>query len=111
MQQHEEKDYTQRFSLSLWINILKRVPEYRKDLIRICIVMAVTAVCDVLFPLMTSYAIDTFIPTGDRPPRLETLPWFIVAYIVLVVVEVVFIYRFLYLGGRVEVGVSYAIRK
>ena len=43
MQQIEEKDYTQRFSLSLWKKILGYAKEYHKDLYKLGAVMAVTA--------------------------------------------------------------------
>ena len=111
MQQIEERDYTQRFSLSLWKKILRYAKEYHKDLYRLVFVMAITAACDVVFPLMTSYAIDHFIPTLDRPGSTEGLPLFVAAYVLVLAVQVVSIYRFLYLGGRVEVGTCYVIRK
>ena len=53
MQQFEERDYTQRFSLSLWKKILRYAKEYYRDLGKLAVVMAVTAGCDVVFPLMT----------------------------------------------------------
>ena len=111
MQQFDEKDYTQKFSLSLWRKILRYSKEYYKDLYRLGAVMAVTAVCDVVFPLMTTYAIDHFIPNMDRPGTMEGLPGFIAVYIALLAVQVASIYYFLYLGGKIEVGVCYTIRK
>lgn len=111
MQQFEERDYTQRFSLSLWKKILRYAKEYHKDLIKLMIVMGVTAGCDVLFPLMTSYAIDHFIPTETHAAETGNLPLFIVAYVALLAIQVASIYYFLYLGGKVEVGTCYTIRK
>jgi ABC-type multidrug transport system fused ATPase/permease subunit len=70
MQQFDEQDYTQRFSLSLWRKILLYAKEYYPDLIRLAVTMAVTAGCDVVFPLMTTYAIDHFIPNLDH-----AAPW------------------------------------
>ena len=111
MQQFEEQDYTKRFSLSLWKKILRYAREYHKDLYKLSAEMAITAGCDVAFPLMTSYAIDHFIPNLDRPGTTEGLPAFIAVYLLLVAVQVFAIFRFLYLGGKVEVGVCYTIRK
>ena len=111
MQQFEEKDYTQRFSLSLWRKILRHAKEYYPDLIKLAIVMAVTAVCDVVFPLMTTYAIDHFIPNLDHPGTMEGVPGFVAAYLGLLILQVITIFYFLYLGGKIEVGVCYTIRK
>ncbi len=111
MQQIEERDYTQRFSLSLWRKLLRYAGEYNKDLIRLMLVMGVTAACDVVFPLLTSYAIDHFVPNLSSPGGTEGLPLFIGAYLMVLVIQVIAIYRFLYLGGKVETGVCYLIRK
>ena len=111
MQQFEEQDYTQRFSLSLWRNILRYAKEYYGDLIRLVLVMGVTAVCDVVFPLMTTYAIDHFIPNLNHPGTLVGMPGFIAAYLGILIVQVAAIFYFLYLGGKIEVGVCYTIRK
>ena len=111
MQQFEEQDFTKKFSLSLWKKVLQHTREYQGDLVRLMIVMGITAACDVIFPLLTSYAIDHFIPNLDRPGSTEGLPLFIAAYLAVMLVQVVAIFRFLYLGGKIEVGACYTIRK
>ena len=111
MQQFEEKDYTQRFSLSLWRKILRYAREHYRDLLYLTVVMGITAVCDVVFPLLTSYAIDHYVPTAAGGGGTEGLGWFIAAYLSILVIQVVTIYLFLYLGGKVEVGVCYTIRR
>ena len=111
MQQFEEQDFTKKFDLSLWKKILHYAKDYHKDLYRLAGAMAITAGCDVLFPLMTSYAIDHFIPNLNHPGGTDGLPGFIVAYLILLVIQVIAIFRFLYLGGKVEVGTCYTIRK
>ena len=111
MQQFEEKDYTQRFSLSLWRKILRYAKDYYRDLRHLGVCMAITAGCDVVFPLMTSYAIDHFIPNLDHPGGTQGLPAFIAVYLMLLAVQVYSIFRFLYLGGKVETGTCYTIRK
>ncbi len=111
MQQFEEQDFTKKFSLSLWKKVLQHTKEYHKDLARLMVVMGITAACDVIFPLLTSYAIDHFIPNLDHPGGTEGLPGFIVMYLLVLVVQVAAIFRFLYLGGKIEVGSCYTIRK
>ena len=111
MQQIEEKDYTQRFSLTLWKKILRYAKEYHKDLYKLMVVMGITAACDVIFPLMTTYAIDHFIPTLNRPGTMEGVPVFVLMYALVLLVQVAAIFYFLYLGGKIEVGVCYTIRR
>jgi ATP-binding cassette subfamily B protein len=111
MQQFDEQDYTQRFSLSLWRKILLYAKEYYPDLIRLAVTMAVTAGCDVVFPLMTTYAIDHFIPNLDHAGTMEGLPGFIGVYLLILGIQVASIFYFLYLGGKIEVGVCYTIRR
>ena len=111
MQQFDEQDYTKRFDLSLWKKILHYAKDFHLDLARLGGYMALTAGCDVIFPLMTSYAIDHFIPNLNHPGGTEGLPGFVIAYVILVALQVFTIFRFLYLGGKIEVGVCYTIRK
>ncbi len=103
----EEKDYTQQFSLSLWKRILNYAPEYKRRLVVLCAWMAVTALCDVLFPLLTRQAIDDFIGRQTT----EGIGLFIAEYAALLILQVAAIYRFLYIGGEIETGVCLVIRK
>ena len=103
----EEKDYTQKFSLSLWTRILNYAPKYKKELVKLCVWMAITALIDVLFPLLTRYAIDEFIAKSTT----EGIGPFIAIFALLMAVQVVAIYRFLYIGGKIETGACYEIRK
>lgn len=131
MQQMQEKDYTQKFDLSLWKKILKHASQYYPHLIALAITMTISALCDVAFPLLTSYAIDYLIPgqtlqaDSGAMMRLTVgmvnamaalfsgsqMAGFITLYVLLLAVQVATIYAFLYLGGVIEVGVCYNIRQ
>lgn len=131
MQQMQEKDYTQKFDLSLWKKILKHASQYYPHLIALAITMTISALCDVAFPLLTSYAIDYLIPgqmaqaasgammrlTAGMVNAMASLfsgslmAGFITLYVLLLGVQVATIYAFLYLGGVIEVGVCYNIRQ
>ena len=102
----QEQDYTQKFSLSLWRRILNHAPQYKKQLMVLVVWMAVSALIDVAFPMMTRYAIDHYIAEETT----EGLPWFILMYALLTLLQVISIYRFLYLGGKIETGVCYEMR-
>ena len=106
MQATDEQDYTKKFNLSLWKKILSYAKEFYRDLTKLSVVMSITAICDVIFPLLTAYAIDHYIANATT----EGLPGFIALYVGLTLLQVAAIYYFLYLGGKVEVGVCYTIR-
>ena len=122
----QEKDYTQRFSLSLWRRLMRYAPGYYKHLIALTAFMAVNALIDVVFPLMTRYAIDYLIPA--HPPEAaglaakaveaaaclfggDRMRGFILVYALLLALSVATIYAFLHLGSLIEVGVCYEIRR
>ena len=121
----QEKDYTQKFDLSLWRKLLRYAPRYKKHLAALAFFMGVNALIDVAFPLLTSYAIDHLITDSGAAPTFfmsraveiaqnllhcPPLTAFIVLYVLLVVLSVATIYVFLYLGSVIEVGVCYEIR-
>ena len=127
MQQVQEQDYSQKFNLGLWRSLLRHARKYYPHLIALAVFMTVSALCDVLFPLMTSYAIDFLIydnPTMQRDllGRFiegvgrtffggSAMGGFIFVYVLILAVQVATIYAFLYLGSKIEVGVCYTIRK
>ncbi|MCL1964869.1 MAG: ABC transporter ATP-binding protein/permease [Firmicutes bacterium] len=107
MQDWEEKDYSARFDASLWQRLLRYARPYHKHLWAIVALMALAALIDAVFPLMTREAIDKFIARGTT----EGFVWFSIRYIFLVVVQTANIYGFIRLCGKVEVGLCYLIRK
>lgn len=126
MQQTQEKDYTQKFDLSLWRKILGHAKQYYPHLIALTVAMCVSALIDVAFPLLTSYAIDYLITDTPAPAsglmagmveraavlfHGNLMAGFILTYAMLLAVQVATIYLFLYLGGVIEVGVCYNIRQ
>ena len=107
MQSFQETDYTKRFDLSLWKKLLHIAKPYHKNLYIVAAFMSVSAVLDVLFPMMTSYAIDNFI-TGQTT---QGIPAFIGVYLAMLAFQVISIFVFLRQSGYVETGTCYTIRK
>ncbi|MEG0766181.1 MAG: ABC transporter transmembrane domain-containing protein, partial [Clostridia bacterium] len=107
MQFREEEDYTKKFDLGLWRRLLRYAKPYHKHLYAISALMLVSALIDAVFPLMTRYAIDHFIT--DR--TTQGIVSFVLLYVGALAVQVVAIFFFLRLSGRVEVGTSYLMRK
>ena len=125
MQAQQEKDYTRKFDLSLWKKLLRYAPGYVKHLIILAAFMAVNALVDVAFPLLTGYAIDFLITKDPQAPRqlaakaveglagmlrVSNMTAFIAVYALLVCASVATIYAFLHEGSVIEVGVCYEIR-
>ncbi len=107
MQDFEEKDYAAKFDITLWKRLLRHAKPYYRHLIGIISLMGVCALIDVLFPLMTRYAIDHFIALGTT----EGIVPFAALYLGMVMVQYGAIYGFIRLSGKVEVGTCYLIRK
>jgi ATP-binding cassette subfamily B protein len=75
----QEQEYSKKFDFGLWIRLLKYAAPYKKLMIGLGFVMVCVAGIDVIFPLMTKYAIDHFAVTGS----LKGLKNFAIGYAVL----------------------------
>ncbi|MDD6884764.1 MAG: ABC transporter ATP-binding protein [Eubacteriales bacterium] len=106
MQFQEEQDYTKKLDAGLWKRLLHYAKPFHKKLWIISIAMLLCAAGDVIFPLLTREAIDTFVATGTT----QGLTWFVIKYVAVVLAQVACIFTFCYLSGRVEVGVCHLIR-
>ena len=95
-----------RLSLSLWKRVLKLAKNHWAILGQCMGMLAILGVGEALPPLMTRYAIDTFIVGNNT----DNLPWFIALYGLLMLVDFGASYRFLQLSGKIEWGVNYDIR-
>lgn len=107
MQAFEEQDYTKRFDMTLWKRLLHIARPFHKNLYFIAFLMAVSAIIDVIIPMLTAYVIDHYIALQTT----EGIGWFIAVYILVLILQVASIYLFLNQSSRVEVGVCYTIRR
>ena len=103
----KEQDYNSKFDLGVWKKIFKYMKKYKKYLIILSIIMISIAGIDLIFPLMTKYAIDNFVVPG----KLDGLKKFSLLYIVLIIVQVINVGIFIALAGKIETGIQYDIRK
>lgn len=106
MQQAQEQDYTKRLDAGLWRRLIGYMKPYHKYLYAIMATMAVSALCDTIFPLLTREAIDTFIG-GEGGSRT----WFIVRYAGTLLLQTGCIFSFCMLCGKAECGINRHIRK
>lgn len=107
MTMHKEQEYNKRFDFGLWAKLLKYTKPYKKLMIRLGFVMISVAGIDVIFPLMTKYAIDHFAVTQS----LSGLKYFILGYIGLVVFQAINVYGLISIAGKIDMGICYDIRK
>ncbi len=107
MQFQEEQDYNKRFDAGLWVKLVHYARPFYKHLITIAIAMLACAGGDVIFPLLTREAIDTFVANGQT----QGLGWFILKYMAVLMIQVGCIFTFCRLSGHVEVGMCHRIRE
>ena len=107
MQFEEELDQKpKKLSLSLWARVLKLARNHWRKLGECMLMLALIGVGEALPPLMTRYAVDTFV-VGKN---MDTLGWFIGIYVIMLILDFAASFRFLQLSGQIEWGVNYDIR-
>lgn len=103
----EEQDYTKKFDIDLWKQLLAFAKPYTKDLLLLAGVMVLTGGVDVVFPMMTRYAIDNFI----IPARYDGIGIFAAVYGLLVALQAFNTWNLISIAGKIEVYMVYDIRK
>jgi len=103
----KEKEYTKRFDFSLWKKLYQFIKPYKKRMFILAFFMLSLAGVDVILPLMTKYAIDHFVV----PQSTNGIVAFGIVYFFLIVVQSLNIYFFIAIAGKIEMGISYDIRK
>ncbi|NLN42443.1 MAG: ABC transporter ATP-binding protein [Clostridiales bacterium] len=103
----KEQEYTKSVDLGLWKNLFQYIKPYKKKVIALIVVMIGSGGIDVIFPLMTKYAIDNYIVTGI----LEGLWGFAAVYGGLVILQAINVYYLIKIASEIELDLSYDIRK
>lgn len=104
---NQEQDYTKRFDFGLWRKLLRYAAPYKKLMLALGFVMICAAGIDVIFPLMTKYAIDNFAVSQS----LAGLKGFALGYFALVIIQAANAYVLISIAGKIEMGMCYDIRK
>lgn len=107
MSVHKEQEYTKRFDFSLWKKLYQFIKPYKKRLLILASFMLSLAGVDVILPLMSKYAIDHFVV----PQNTDGIVVFGIVYFVLIIVQSMNIYFFIAIAGKIEMSISYDIRK
>jgi len=103
---NQEQDYTKRLDFGIWIKILEFVKPYKRYVFRLALVMVCVGGVDVIFPLMTRYAIDHFILKGT----LQGIWGFAAIYLLLILFQAFNVRQLALNAGKIETGMIYDIR-
>ncbi|MCK4654890.1 MAG: ATP-binding cassette domain-containing protein, partial [Candidatus Cloacimonetes bacterium] len=107
MDAFKEQEYDKRFDISLWKKLLQFCKPYKKKLVILGLFMIGLAGVDVLFPLMSKYAVDHFI----IPQSTDGILIFGIIYFLLIAVQAANIFFFIDIAGKIEMYLTYDIRK
>ena len=105
--QFEEQEFSKNFDASAWRKVFTFARRHKKLFYGGMIFMFFDAFVDVVLPLTTMYAIDTFIVARDMSMFVP----FMFVYLSLIVFQTSSIYMFISLVGKIEANVIYDIRK
>ena len=94
----DEQDYTKSFRLSIWKSMIPFLRPYRKTLITVILLNLFSAGIDIALPLFQSYAINNYI----KMRTTEGIAFFIALYVLVVVVQTVFVIMFTRRSMRIE---------
>ena len=103
----EDQEYTKKVDISIWKRLVVYAYRHKGLLYSIIFMMVLLALGDVVFPLMTGYAIDRF----AIPLKTDGLLGFALLYGLLVLFQSASVGFFVSRAGRLEMAMAYDIRK
>lgn len=103
----QEKEFDQKVDFGIWKRLIKYALHSKTLVLRTIIALAVVAAVDLLYPLLTRYAIDDII-NGSHTERI--IP-FALVYAAAVIVQGVCVMLFIKGSGKLEMNIAYEIRQ
>lgn len=103
----QEQEFDKKVDFKLWKRLIRYGLKSKGVVIRTMIALAVVAAIDLLYPLLTRYAIDNII-AGAHTERI--LP-FVIVYTVSVVTQMIGVMMFIKGSGKLEMSIAYDIRQ
>lgn len=101
------KEMKLKYDKTIWKQMFVYFRSFKKDFLILCTYMISLAALDVLFPLVTQYAIDHYV----EPRNLDGL-WFVgVAYFILTCLLGLDVFLFIRHAGKIEMKMLYKMRK
>ncbi len=103
----QEEEFDQKVDMKIWKRLISYGLRSRNLVITTMIALLVVAAVDILYPLLSRYAIDNII-NGEHTERI--LP-FAIVYLVLVVMQGLGVMLFIKGSGKLEMNIAYDIRQ
>jgi ATP-binding cassette, subfamily B, bacterial len=103
----EEEEFTTQFNGKTLLRILGQIRPHKKWMLGFLLAIAGTAGLDSYFTFLGKRIVDDGIIAGDR----EALMQILILYAILVVVQSVFVFSFIYLAGVLGERVRYDLRQ
>jgi len=101
------KEMKLKYDKTVWKEMIVYFRRFKKEFMILCVFMISLAAIDISFPLLTQYAIDTYV----IPKKMEGLWIVAVGYAVLTVLLSLIVFLFIKQAGRIEMGMLYQMRK
>lgn len=98
--QMEEREYQgDTFDRTTWKKIFVILWEHKKHIIPLIIFSVVLSITDMIMPLMNRYAMDVYVINQENT---QSIPIFVVIYLILIALQCFLIYMFFRLAARIE---------
>ncbi|WP_312458361.1 ABC transporter ATP-binding protein [Proteiniclasticum sp.] len=103
----EQKEMKLKVDKTVWKEMFRYLSIFKKDFFILCSFMVGLAGMDIVFPLLTRYAIDNFVANGDY----NGLTLVGVLYGLLAMGLGLIVFLFIRHAGKIEMGIVYKLRK
>ena len=103
----EQKEMKLKVDKTVWKEMFRYLSIFKKDFLILCGFMVGLAGMDIVFPLLTRYAIDNFVANGDY----NGLTMVGVLYGLLALGLGLIVFLFIRHAGKIEMGIVYKLRK
>src|SRR5699024_7446067 len=103
----QENVTNEKLNLTIWKDFLKILKPYKKEFIKMALIAVVIGIMDTIFPLLSKYAIDTFVEKSSY----DSLAVFGMVYLVAIILFAITVYLFISIAVKLEVYMAYDIRK
>lgn len=107
MNDYQEQEFTKRFDLPVWKKAIGYAREYKGHILKLIFVMLIVGAVDVVFPLLTRYAVDHFVENRT----LDGIGIYITVFLFVVLFQGINVLLLIRIGGKVEAGVTKNLRK
>ncbi len=107
MYEQNNDDNAMKFDFKLWKRLLSYPFRNKKFVIITAIAVTLVSLVDIAYSLMSKVAVDAFVEKGT----LSGFGYYIVAYLVLILIQGASIGLFVVFGNRIEVDVGYNMRQ